>query len=351
MSSSSPTARRSTTGHTRDRYGWRVYVKVGRRQKEKRFPADTPFRTRENWRLDTRAALRSTTPPDPDQDFRCKTFADDVGVYLTLVQAMPTLKERTAHLAWWTRAFGTRQRSTVTIREIRSLLQHLRANGFKAATCNKRRTALMHLWSALDGKDARNPVRAVPKFPVDDPLPRGKDPHTIDKKLRQAPRCRSRASCRVLLWTGMRPVELQHMQPADVDLPARLLIVRTAKGGRTRVVPLTSQAISALREFITAEAWQRVPQGAPLNRWIKTHTGLDVRVYDLRHSYGTALARRHTRLDVIASLMGHSTLELTRRYTLAAVTPDALSATRKLAGKVKTSAAATASRLPADHGP
>lgn len=323
-------------GHRRDRYGWRVFVKVGRRQKEKRFPADTPFRTRENWRLDTRAALRTSTPPDPEQDFRCKTFADDVEHYLTLVSAMPTLKERTAHLAFWTRGFGTRPRHTITISEIRSILQHLRASGLAAATCNKRRTALMHLWSVLDGKDAKNPVRAVPKFPVDDPLPRGKDPHLIDAALRTAPRCRSRASCRVLLWTGMRPVELQRMQPGDLDWPTRTLVVRTAKGGRTRVVPLTSQAIGALREFHKAGAWQKVPQGAPLNRWLKTHSDLeDLRVYDLRHSYGTALARRATRLDVIAALMGHSTLELTRRYTLAAVTPDALTATRKLAGKVK----------------
>lgn len=334
MTSLPPAVPPSPTGHLRDRYGWRVFVKVGRRQKEKRFPAETPFRTRENWRLDTRAGLRAA-PPEQDYAERRKVFADDVEHYLTLVQAMPTLAERTRHLEFWTRGFGERSRHTVTAAEIRSILQSLRASGLAAATCNKRRTALMHLWTVLDGKDAKNPVRAVPKFPVEDPLPRGKDPHTIDHALRKAPRCRSRATCRVLLWTGMRPVELQRMEPSDLDWPTRTLIVRTAKGGRTRVVPLTSQGIAALREFHTADTWQRVPQAAPLNRWLKTHTDLEIRVYDLRHSYGTALARRGTRLDVIAALMGHSTLELTRRYTLAAVTPDALAATRKLAGAVR----------------
>jgi integrase len=116
------------------------------------------------------------------------------------------------------------------------------------------------------------------------------------------------------------------------------VIVRTAKGGRTRVVPLTPQAVSAWKEFDDVDGWGRVPSAAPLNRWLKLVTGKNLRVYDLRHSYGTALARGATRLDVIGALMGHSTLELTRRYTLAAVTPDALSATDRLGRRLAVSA-------------
>lgn len=201
----------------------------------------------------------------------------------------------------------------------------------------------MHLWTVLDGKGATNPVRDVEKFRAADPLPRGRDPHVLDAKLRQAPRCRSRACCRVLLWTGLRPVELAKVEPDDLDLTARTLIARTAKGGRARVIPLTDQAVAAWREFITDVGWPtlqptpRVPQAAPLNRWLKDTTGLSIRVYDLRHSYGTALAKAGTRLDVIAALMGHSTLELTKRYTLAAVTPDALTATKSIGKRRKQS--------------
>ncbi len=61
----------------------------------------------------------------------------------------------------------------------------------------------------------------------------------------------------------------------------------------------------------------------------------DVTVYDMRHSYGTALARKRIRLDVIGALMGHSSLELTKRYTLAAVTPEAAEATKRLAAAAR----------------
>lgn len=268
---------------------------------------------------------------------RPAVFDSDIAAYLLQVKAMPTVGERTRHLELWTAALGNAPRGTITASAIRAVLQEWRLNGLEPATCNKRRTALMHLWSVLDGKGASNPVRDVRKFRVADPLPRGHDPHTIDAKLKLAPRCRSRACCRVMLWTGMRPVELARAKPDDVNFTTRTAVVRTAKGGRTRVVGLTSQAVAAWREFEDADCWGHVPQAAPMNRLLKKWTGMgELRVYDLRHSYGTALARRQTRLDVIGSLMGHSTLELTKRYTLAAVSPDAAAATKKLSRKAAT---------------
>jgi integrase len=139
-----------------------------------------------------------------------------------------------------------------------------------------------------------------------------------------------------MLWTGMRPVELRRAKPEDIDLKGKTALVRTAKGGKTRTVPLTPQAIQSWREFEDMDCWGRIPLAAPMSKFVKRWTGLaNLRVYDMRHSYGTALAVRQTRLDVIAELLGHSTLELTKRYTLAAVTPDAARATLKLAQKPK----------------
>lgn len=324
-----------TKGIRRDKYGWRVYVKVGKLQREKRYKRGTSMKTMTAKRDEIRVALRKLRTDTPTAG----TLAADVARYLEQVRAMPTYAQRDRHLALWLDALpSTRSRRDVTAADIRTVLHAWRHAGLSAATCNKRRTALMHLWAVLDGKGASNPVRDVPKFRTDDALPRGRDPHAIDRALRTAPRCRSRACCRVLLWTGIRPVELGAATPDDLDLKARTVIVRTAKGGRVRMVPLTSQAVSAWKEFNAINAWGKVPQAAPLNRWLKKITGLDVRVYDLRHSYGTALARRQTRLDVIGSLMGHSTLELTKRYTLAAVTPDAHAATTRLAGRMAGSA-------------
>jgi integrase/recombinase XerC len=338
-------------GIRKDAHGIRAYVRVGSVQKEKRFPFETPLKTIHAWRDETRVTLRKGQPAKIGSG----TIAADVARYLLQVKSMPTYAQRADHLALWLAALGPHTlRSVLTPDRIREVLHAWRGSGLSAATCNKRRSALMHLFSVLDGKDARNPVRAVPKFQVTDPMPRGRDPHVIDAALLKAPICRTRACARVMLWTGMRPVELARAKPEDVDLERRIVIVRTAKGGRVRVVPLTDQGIDAWREFAAAGCWEepdnstptkkrnqprkhlqkRIPDMAPMGRLLKQWTGMpDLRIYDLRHSYGTALARAQTRLDVIGSLMGHSTLDLTRRYTLAAVTPDALEATKRLGVK------------------
>lgn len=320
-------------GSRDDQYGRRAYVKVNGIQREKRFRFGTSNETIANWRDEARLALRKLKGQPAAQG----SLEADIARYLLQVAAMPTFAQRTEHLEMWAAALGrATPRSRIGAEQIRPVLQGWRAGGLSAATCNKRRSALMHLWSRLDGKGAANPVRTVEKFRVDDAMPRGRDPHELDDLFKAAPACRSRACARVMLWTGMRPEELTRAQPDDVDLAERALIIRTAKGGRTRVVPLTSQAVSAWREFEDADCWQKVPQAAPLGRWVKDHTGIEgLRPYDLRHSYGTALARRQTRLDVIGALMGHSTLELTKRYTLAAVSPDALAATARLGLKAR----------------
>lgn len=307
--------------------GFRAWAYGAGRKKFKRFKPGTKPKTIQNWIRDTEVALRKTLTDDPAPG----SLAEDVNRYLLQVRAMPTYAQRQRHLEQWRDALGAdRARRDITAGDMRAVLHGWRLT-HSAATCNKRRTALMHLWSILDGKGASNPVRDVPKFRAADPLPRGRDPHIIDAHLRARVRSRSRAVCRVLLWTGMRPVELARATPDDLDLEAKTVIARTAKGGRTRTIPLTAQAVSAWKEFIRDVGWDGdIPQAAPLNRWLKHITGLPIRVYDLRHSYGTALARAGTRLDVIAALMGHSTLELARRYVLAAVSADALTATRTM---------------------
>lgn len=318
-------------GYSKSRKGFRASVRVGEHFRQKRFRRNDEAKIKA-WRIETKAQLLKLV----GKKAATGTLDAEITRYLAQVGSMPTFAQRKEHLHLWADELGGHlQRATIEPEDIRAVLQKWRTGGLAAATCNKRRTALMHLFTILDGKDARNPVRAVKKFRPADPLPRGRDPHVVDALLLKAPRCRTRACARVMMWTGMRPVELQRAEPDDVDYRARVVVVRTAKGGRARVVALTPQAVSAWKEFDAEDCWHRLPKEAPRNRLIKKWTKMpDLRIYDLRHTYGTALARRRTRLDVIGKAMGHSTLDLTRRYTLAAADEEALAATARLAKKL-----------------
>jgi hypothetical protein len=114
----------------------------------------------------------------------------------------------------WVPAFGTdTPRSTITRDDAARVLNAWRAAGLAAETCNKRRTALLALYNALDGKGAPNPVREIPKFRGPDPLPRGLPYAQIEKALDQMPACKTRARLKVIAYTGITHGQLMLFRP------------------------------------------------------------------------------------------------------------------------------------------
>src|SRR5205823_2373070 len=151
---------------------YRVVARVGDRQtgprpKEKRFKPNTALRDMKRWQEGTRAELRR-------QDLRPAkgTLADDVEQYLKLVRPrLVSFKDREYDLRQWLPRFGHRHRHTLEPKELQTQLNEWRLNGLSAQTCNLRRTALSHLFTTLDGKQARNPLADVPKFERPEPKP------------------------------------------------------------------------------------------------------------------------------------------------------------------------------------
>ena len=76
--------------------------------------------------------------------------------YLLAVSAMPTFAERRAHIRLWVTQFGHRRRDTIATNEIDAVLNRWLIEGLAASTVKHRRTALLHLWHRLDGKEAAN---------------------------------------------------------------------------------------------------------------------------------------------------------------------------------------------------
>ena len=86
---------------------------------------------------------------------------------------MPTYAERVAHLALWTAEFGVRIRDTIDTVEIDTVLSRWLKAGLAPSTVRNRRTALQALWTGLDGKKARNPVREAMMPTLPEPEARG----------------------------------------------------------------------------------------------------------------------------------------------------------------------------------
>jgi integrase len=144
----------------------------------------------------------------------------------------------------------------------------------------------------------------------------------------------------VALRTGLRIGELLALRWEDVDLAGGGLLVRrsvwkhvesTPKGGRPREVPLSDQALEALREhprrgpyvFSTLDGQRRDRHGCTRALYaIAERAGqqLPFGWHVLRHTFASHLVMRGVPLKAVQELMGHATMDMTLRY--AHLSPD-----------------------------
>ncbi|UYM14054.1 tyrosine-type recombinase/integrase [Endozoicomonas euniceicola] len=132
----------------------------------------------------------------------------------------------------------------------------------------------------------------------------------------------------VKLNTGLRRGELFNLRVADLNLPDRLLTVvgEGAKSGQTRQIPLNDKAFTALVGWLNQTGNSGLVFPSPVTglrldninsawRQLRKGAGLpDLRLHDLRHTFGTRLAHNRVDLVTIKELMGHESLDTTARY-------------------------------------
>ncbi|MBN9453999.1 MAG: site-specific integrase [Bosea sp.] len=128
---------------------------------------------------------------------------------------------------------------------------------------------------------------------------------------------------RLALATAMRRGEILALRLRDVDLPRKTAIIREAKNGHSRSIPLTSAAIQAVQEAIALtlpgtgdrlfpiapaalrEAWDCATSRAELE---------DLHFHDLRHEAISRLFELGLTVPEVASVSGHRTMSQLMRY-------------------------------------
>jgi integrase len=359
------------TGIRRTPQGWQAFIRVRGRFHSKRYPSDASLTAMKRWREEIRVRSRlGAALPDPNGS----TLAQDVRFYLEQIETMPTKKERARDLALWIAALGPdRDRQTITAGEIRAQLELWRTKGprcvqirgkwiprpgpLSAQTVNHRRTALMALYTALDGRSARNPARDVDRYQGADDEPRALPLDLVDSALGALKPSKGRARLKLLRWTGWPHKQIGQLKAEHINWKAREVHItsrRKGKGWTERVLPVLPQALEALREFDRADAygefsasslrqlWRRalgtVEQRAKAGKLKLSPLALTwlpkARVYDLRHTFGTMLALRTPNRQAQRELMLHSDERQIDRYTRAAADPVTRAALQEVARRL-----------------
>jgi integrase/recombinase XerD len=171
------------------------------------------------------------------------------------------------------------------------------------------------------------------KIRMPETLPRAMDPEDVEKLLEAEGSVRDRAMILVLLRTGMRIGELLNTRVVDVNMEEqKVLIYEGEKNQRGRVVYFSEDAKDALQAWMNKRdrrmemifyGYRGNSLSYPAARmmFIKyiDRAGLSHKGYTLhclRHTYATELLNARMPLECLEKLLGHSRLEVTRRYAM-----------------------------------
>ena len=127
------------------------------------------------------------------------------------------------------------------------------------------------------------------------------------------------------ITTGARRGELLRLTHGDLDLAAGTAYLRTSKNGEPRVLPLVPAVVAEIRRLgskdddvllFSAKYHAEKPMsfGTVWRTAVKQASIENFRFHDLRHSCASYLAQSGASLAEIADVLGHKSLDVTRRY-------------------------------------
>jgi len=180
--------------------------------------------------------------------------------------------------------------------------------------------------------EIENPVKSGYSLRLPKPLPRFLQDEEVGKLFKVMDNVRDRAMFYLMLRCGLRVEETAGLKLDDLDLRKGTIIVRSGKGAKGRMVYVSTDAHSAvmdylrIRQTVRSKALFLVDKGALKGKQISVRgiqkrlelyagkAGLRVSCHDLRHTMATQLLNAGADLTVIQDLLGHSRVATTQRY-------------------------------------
>lgn len=311
---------RKLKGIRRKGKGWQAFVRVAGKLHTKQFPIDHAVEKMRAWRelkIDLHGGRRA----------KAGSFAADVQTFLATpeIAAQKYVGQLARHLAQWTEALdGQRSRHTITRDEIEAVLQKW-LKRYAEPTVYHRRSALLLLFSTLDGAGAANPVKETtcPKswIPADHSVPYERlaaivaamPPWVYPKKGIRRPSTAAIVSA-IVLEVGIRPADLRQVRSRDIDWNAPTLrwpASAKGKGTAASTLPLTEKALIAMRAFDAANLYGQFSVAAVSHSFKRAARQLEgeetpIHLYTGRHTLGADLYRATGDLATVGRMLNHA---------------------------------------------
>lgn len=223
---------------------------------------------------------------------------------------------------------------------VNAYLSFLLAGGKSGATAARSLSAIrcFYAYCVLKGLIEQSPVYCIQIARTEKKLPQvltGKEIelflHQPDETERKGQR--DKAMLELMYGTGMRVSELIALDISDIDLPARQ--VRCSHGAKSRLIPISPSAVSALRTYlslarpsmqsqddeqalflnvngerITRQGFWKIVKHYQQTAQIKK----EITPYVLRHSLAAHLLEKGADIQSVQKMLGHHDISSTQIY-------------------------------------
>ena len=220
----------------------------------------------------------------------------------------------------------------ITRRDVEAFIEREQDRGIKITTIRTRLVSVQAFLRYLleEGIVSAELFSRRIRLQLPERLPRAMDPDDLRKLLSVIEDIRDRALILVLLRTGLRIGELLNTKMADVHLQERKIVIYEGEKNRLgRVVYLSDDAVLALRRWLkqrnpgeeyliyTRTETMSYSTARTIFRRYLVQAGLADKGYSLhtlRHTFATEFLNAGLRLECLQVLLGHRSIEETRRY-------------------------------------
>lgn len=224
--------------------------------------------------------------------------------------------------------------------DIRSHIATKHRKGMGSSSLQRELSAIRSFYTFLlkNGLAETNPAQHVKAPKQARKLPKTLDVDQINGLLEAGTNSslevRDLAMFELFYSSGLRLSELSSLDITDLDLNDRALLVRSGKGGKSRILPIGSKAVIAMNNWLQERAkntnmagsalfvttkGQRLGRRAielRLSQWCKKK-GIQEHIHPhmLRHSFASHLLESSQDLRAVQELLGHSNISTTQIYT------------------------------------
>ncbi len=229
----------------------------------------------------------------------------------------------------WLLSNKIRMPSEIKAKHVRTYLSNLSKRGLSSNTihCHARAIRTFVRFLYMEGYIKQPVTFAMPRLEKTQlPVLNIKEVIQILQACRSI---RNKAIVLLLVDTGLRRSEACALNWGDLDLDQGTIRVRKGKGRKSRTVVVGQTSLKEIRKYretvphefkdplLQTSTGRRLSPGGlrMVLRRLSERTGVYVSSHVLRRSFATLSLRSGMDVIHLQKLMGHSTLEMTRRYT------------------------------------